>query len=168
MLIQQNKLNSLSPRPRSFAGLMEMYEANYIRLRRLCPVMHLIETHAVSAVTGALDLHLHIVERSPYTTTLRLTYQFQKGRKQQASPDLQVRIYHDARQAEVLSRNCRRLGSEISAADLYEDTELLCKWRLNRFLYKWLGFCHHQGHLFSLDTVSLAYKPETLTVLLPL
>jgi hypothetical protein len=23
---------------------------------------------------------------------------------------------------------------------------LACKWRLNRFLYKWLGYCLRQGH----------------------
>jgi len=28
------------------------------------------------------------------------------------------------------------------------DSMLVCRWRLNRFLNKWLGYLEHQGHSF--------------------
>ncbi len=138
-----------SPRPRTFAALMEMYEANYMRLRCLCPALDAMPDHAVSRVCGALDLHLEVLERCKFTTTLLLTYYFDDpaaGRR--ANPNLIVRIYHDAHQAEVLSRSCRREQDEVSVSRDATESALACKWKLNRFLYKWLGYCRHQGHRF--------------------
>lgn len=159
MLFESTRTFSLTPRPRSFAGLMEMYEVNYIRLRQLCPDMHQIDI-ASSCVPGALDLHLRVLERSKYTTTLLLTYHFPVDRGWKASPNLKVRVYHDARQAEVLSFTCRRRGAEVTSDDVDADSELVCKWRLNRFLYKWLGFCRHQGHLLSNEPDTAWQGPE--------
>jgi uncharacterized protein YqiB (DUF1249 family) len=60
-----------------------------------------------------------------------------------------VRIYHDARQAEVMSRSYRRLNREIRHCGVYpRGWELRRRWDLNRFLYKWLGYCCYQGHCF--------------------
>ena len=46
-------------------------------------------------------MHLRLHERSRYTTTLTLTYLFDEGGMAVSDPDLQIRIYHDARLAEV-------------------------------------------------------------------
>lgn len=130
---------------------MELYEANYIRLRQLCPDLHRIEGEAVSRIRGGLDLHLQVLENSPFTTTLLLTYYFpdeQGGMR--ADPSVVVRVYHDAHQAEVLSRVCRMRDARVSAPNTPTDSALACKWRLNRFLYKWLGYCRRQGHCFGL------------------
>lgn len=124
---------------------MDMYEQNYIRLRCLCPELVKINTTAVSCIEGpAHDLQLNILERTRHTTTLQLTYEMLDG---SLRPDITVRIYHDALQAEVLSRTCRVAG-QIEVNRLPGETALLCKWKLNRFLYKWLGYCLRQGHLF--------------------
>lgn len=149
MLIEDRCTYCDSPQPRSFAALMEMYEANYIRLRRLCPDLSSIADETVSRVSGTLDLHLSILERTPYTTTVLLTYHFDgdcAGKR--PNPNLIIRVYHDARQAEVLSRSCRREHRDVTVNSLPMDSALLCKWRLNRFLYKWLGYCQRQGHQF--------------------
>ena len=137
-----------SPLPRSFAALMDMYEANYIRLRQLAPELFRLQGSHVSRVADGLDLHLKVVEVTRHTWTLWLSYDFGPGCEPRHRPDLTVRIYRDARQAEVLSRACRfeTLSPQRFAADL--DTMLLCKWRLNRFLYKWLGYLLRQGHGF--------------------
>lgn len=125
---------------------MDMYEQNYIRLRCLCPELVKIETTVVSCLDGrAHDLHLNVLERTRHTTTLQLTYEMLDG---SLRPDITVRIYHDALQAEVLSRTCR-VGGQIKVDRSPSETALLCKWKLNRFLYKWLGYCLRQGHLFS-------------------
>lgn len=136
---------------------MELYEENYIRLRRLCPDIRGRVGGAVSVVGGALDLHLDVLDQTSYTTTLRLTYILTELAHQPVpDPDLKLRIYHDARQAEVLSRACRRGGSELSVRDFVGRSELLCRWKLNRFLYKWLGYCCHQGHRFTPAEVATA------------
>ena len=143
-----------SPTPRSFAGLMELYEANYMQVMRLCSGLHNIPHKAISSIEGALDLHLLLLERCKYTTTILLTYYFQDPSGQlKPDPNLKVRIYHDARQAEVLSRSYRRLGIEVNTQDLQSESELISKWILKRFLYKWLGYCRYQGHSFPGETV---------------
>jgi len=158
-----------SPRPRSFAGLMEMYEWNYIRLRRLCPDLTELDAYSISQVPDALDLHLRVLEQCPFTTTLGLTYVFfdvQAG--VQANPDLRLRVYHDARQVEVLGRACRHRRGRVRVEDLPGDTVLECKWKLNRFLYKWLSYCLRQGHSFAREhrvTPEPGYEPGLLTSL---
>ncbi len=137
-------------KPRSFASLMDIFENNYIRLRKLIPDLDILDT-ATSTRPGAVDLCLTVLERGPYTTTIALTYHFDAGHEQIAEPDLIVRVYHDARLAEVMSyqRRVYKLGSEAWTQAGYAF-ELERKWRINRFLEKWLGFCLHQGHCFAL------------------
>ncbi|MFN2308595.1 MAG: DUF1249 domain-containing protein, partial [Gammaproteobacteria bacterium] len=82
---------------------MAIYECNYIRLRQLIPALAEGIEGGCSQAPGALDLHLSITERNRYTTTLNLTYHFDDAEGHFPAPDIQVRIYHDARLAEVIS-----------------------------------------------------------------
>lgn len=139
-----------TPEPRSFSGLMELYEANYIRFRRLCPGLDGVTGHAVSVIEDALDLHLRILERTTYTDTVILTSYLQ-GERCGFSPDpnLRIRVYHDARQAEVLDAGfAPGLIDPIRGHSIDADSQLAASWRWNRFLYKWLGYCLHHGHRF--------------------
>ena len=61
---------------KNFAGLMELYECNYIRLRNLVPDVDVMPDSVISRIPGVLDLHLRVVERNKFTTTLHLTYYF--------------------------------------------------------------------------------------------
>jgi uncharacterized protein YqiB (DUF1249 family) len=143
MLVRERQRAIDYPKPVSFAALMELYEINYMRLRLLCPALSSMPDRAVSRVEHALDLHLDVLERSAYTTTLRLTYLFDEpGTDEPRCPDLALRVYHDARQTEVLSRRYRAQTPQAT------DSDLALKWRLNRFLFKWLGYCRRQGHRF--------------------
>ena len=108
MFIKECLSRAHAPIPRTFAGLMELYEGNYMRIRRLCPGLDTIPYYAVSRVENTLDLHIQILDRCKYTTTILLTYYFQEGLGHwRPNPNLEVRVYHDARQAEVLSRSYR-------------------------------------------------------------
>lgn len=135
-------------RPGDFVSLMTLYESNYVRLRKLVPDLSVIQGAVTSTVTDDCPLHLGIVERGPYTTTLTLTYLFDTAAGQIADPDLQVRVYHDARVAEVLS--CARWHRhEVLAAiksDLY--CQLGDRWLRNVMLNKWLDYCVERGHRF--------------------
>ncbi len=133
------------PDPNTFAGLMEVYENNYIKIRKLCGNFDVLHDYSYSSVSKALDLHLKVIERTKYTITLNLTYRFIEHNDNQSKdlPNLQVRVYFDAMQAEVLHRDMKRV-----ATDHPEQSRLRNKWRDNRFLYKWLCFCIAQGHAF--------------------
>jgi len=126
---------------RSFAGLMELYEQNYIRLRNIVPDLAVAD-EMISAVPGHQDLHLSITRRCKYTTMLRMTYQFEEAGQMLFEPDLHLKIYHDARVIEVQQFQSRTYGP-LSVTNMIDQ-----KWMMNRFLYKWLGYCLHQGHYF--------------------
>ena len=134
---------------KNFSGLMELYESNYIRLRRLIPDITHIE-ESVSRVGHCLDLHVQVVERCPYTTMLRLTYAFENEQgRVLLEPDLNLRIYYDARTAEVQSRCLHHQKGQLTVTD---HSPLRTKRDLNRFLSKWLGYCLLRGHQFNQDS----------------
>ena len=129
-----------------FAGLMDLYERNYILARRLVPVPPDDGAARVSHVAGGLDLHLSLLERHPYTTDFLLTYRFDREDGKHLEPDLHIRVCHDARVAEVLAAQLRRSPAFRFVSD--GPVELAARWRANRFLFKWLSYCLHQGHSF--------------------
>jgi len=133
---------------RNFAGLMELYECNYIRLRNLVPELEAMPDRVVSRVDGVLDLHLRVVERCKFTTTLNLTYYFTDREGSFPAPDMQVRMYHDAQVGEVIACGRRRGVRHAVYNRMYNRYTLSEKWRINRFLQKWLGYCLMQGHHF--------------------
>lgn len=126
---------------RSFAGLMELYEHNYMRLRNIAPDLKVAD-EMISSAPDHQDLFLSITERCRYTTMLRMTYQFEDQGQLLFEPDLHLKVYHDARVVEVQQFHSRTRGP-LYMANLIDQ-----KWMMNRFLYKWLGYCLHQGHYF--------------------
>ena len=126
---------------RSFAGLMELYEQNYMRLRNIAPDLRVAD-EMISSVPDHQDLFLSITRRCRYTTMLRMTYRFEGEGEVLFEPDLHLKVYHDARVVEVQQLQSRSRGP-MYIADLIEQ-----KWMMNRFLYKWLGYCLYQGHYF--------------------
>lgn len=112
-------------RPRSFVALMALYESNFVRLGWLAGELGRLHDEQGSCVEGDCELRLIVLERARYTTTVRLSYAF-------GEPDLIVRIYHDARLAEVQGEG--DAGS---------------RWRSNMMLNKWLEYCADRGHRFS-------------------
>lgn len=132
----------------AFAELMDLYERNYIGIRRLIPAMPPASIRLVSQVPEGLSLHLEIIERFRYTTELSLTYYFMRADGRSAEPDLRIRVYHDARLAEVMAAHLRRWPAFQLDDERGADSQLRSRWRVNRFLYKWLNYCFHQGHCF--------------------
>ncbi len=127
--------------PSSFSGLMDLYEHNYLRLRKLVPDLSIAD-QMISSVPGHSDLYLSVKQRCKYTTMLSMTYRFEKSAHFLFEPDLHFKIYHDARLVEVQHLLKRHYGL------IEKDRLLQHKWTMNRFLYKWLGFCLFQGHYF--------------------
>ena len=69
-------LVSWRARPRRFVALMGLYESNYIRLGWLAGDLVALDGRHRSVVAQDCDLLLTMTERSPYTSTVNLTYLF--------------------------------------------------------------------------------------------
>ena len=154
ILLAASHAGSITPDPPgTFAALMDLYERNYINMRRLMPTLPPTAATRVSQVSGGLDLHLHVIERSRYTSELSLTYRFVQGEGVTiAEPNLRIRVYHDARLAEVMAaqpRHYAALTADRRSGTRLDSVGLRNRWRINRFLFKWLTYCLRQGHRFS-------------------
>jgi len=139
-------------KPRSFVALMGLYESNYIRLNWLAGTLSGLDGRHRSAVPGDCDLLLNVTERSPYTSTLNLTYLLE-GEADHAVqyPDMRVRIYHDAHVVEALEWAAPR-NPVLKALRTHAERELDQRWGRNVMLNKWLEYCVERGHRFSSAT----------------
>lgn len=145
----------LTPKRPSVGDLMRLCEENYARLLRLAPGLANWRGELESRGRDDMWLHLEVIEQSPYTSLLRLTYLFsqldgQEHRIPLADPDALLRAYHDARQVEVLDLR----QTALPLHNHYRSPALEAKWRANFFLGKWLSYCVRTGHLFALTPAS--------------
>jgi uncharacterized protein YqiB (DUF1249 family) len=164
--------------PRTFVALMNLYESNYLRLRwlvgdlqRLCgapaaapgpgpgasTLGNAADAHQSSRVEGDCELVLAISERSPYTTTLNLTYRLEDPAAGDAAPllvpDVTIRVYHDAHLVEALDWAARHGHAGLQALRSRAEREraereLDQRWARNMMLNKWLEYCLERGHQF--------------------
>ncbi|MGH8227874.1 MAG: DUF1249 domain-containing protein [Steroidobacteraceae bacterium] len=141
-------------RPRSFVALMGLYESNYIRFEWLAPDAAELDGRYLSTVAGDCDLLLTVAGRSPYTTTLNLTYLLPDDRGARAHPDIAypdmgVRLYHDARLAEAQEWAASHTHAGLRSLRSRMERELDQRWARNVMLNKWLEYCVERGHRFS-------------------
>lgn len=127
-------------------------ETNYVRLTKLVADKSQNEFRFIVARGDQQWLHLlRILERSPYTTTLELSRTcIGVSSEWLAMPKLTLRMYHDAKLAEVLAwEGHKRLRPryEYPNQSMYQSDE---KYQLNRFLGEWLDLC--LVHAFTPDT----------------
>lgn len=128
---------------------MHLYESNFVRLHWIVDDLRRLPEQSRSEAPDDLPLHLSVIERCPYTTTLRLTYWFEERGALLPDPDLTVRVYHDAGLAEAMA--CRRLHIHraLKAFDTRPGDELSRRWLRNNMLNKWLEYCAEHGHRFA-------------------
>ena len=123
-------------------------EANYLRLMRLLPEMrNRPDTRRIAMSQGDRLLGvlvLTVTESCPYTTTVQISQQ--DCLPWLPVPQMDVRVYHDARMAEVIgAENARRFRGIYTYpnAQMHQPDE---KNQLNLFLGEWLGHCLACGH----------------------
>jgi len=149
MSLALKELQSIKDSAKGFAGLMSLYEKNYVRFNQLVTNLDEMDKDSESFRAGDIALHLQILERCRYTTTVLLTYRMSTDGDEIRTPDLKIRLYHDARQAEVMSC-CRHDTDSFKWLERSVcRTTLQWRWRMNHFLYKWLNHCLKSGHHFS-------------------
>jgi len=99
----------------------------------------------VSSAPGDLDLHVEALEHCRYTSILRMTYLFDADDGRVAEPDLEVRVYHDARLAEACqsAEHLRHPALTGLRDSLPRARPALGR---NMLLNKWLDYCSERGH----------------------
>lgn len=147
MLLDSHLVPETAAKPRSFVGLMAIYESNYLRLLRLIPELDRLDGCFQSRVAGDCDLHVEILERCRYTLTLSLTYHFETDDGLLVDPDMTVRAYLDGQQAEVLAIGGTHRHATLRKFVQEHRRELNRRWRRNVVLNKWLDYLSEQGHL---------------------
>lgn len=121
-------------------------DANYLRLIKLFPGLRDSES-----VTIGVDLNgtrfevcVDVLEVSPYTTLIRLTQRPEVPWSHRAS--LTIRLYHDARSAEVVEyqgkRHFLKAVYDYPNVDMRHPDE---KAQINRFLGEYLSVCLAHG-----------------------
>lgn len=147
MLLEYQLVPETIARPRSFAGLMSLYESNYLRLQQLVPELERLDGYYRSRVAGACDLHVEIIDRSRYTVTLSLSYFFYESERRIAEPDMKVRAYLDGQLAEAMNLCGDRRHAILNGHSCAHREELDRRWHRNVVLNKWLEYLMDQGHL---------------------
>jgi len=125
-------------------------DANYARLHQLLPELFDRDERAVCLTLPGDDVRLlrfRVLERCPYTTTLAVDF----GRQSPdwhplvPAPRLTVRLYHDARTAEVTAYQGQ---DRFDGRYEYPNGEMRLpdeKVQLNRFLGEYLSLCLTEG-----------------------
>ncbi|GMW05608.1 MAG: hypothetical protein AMXMBFR8_04050 [Nevskiales bacterium] len=136
-------------RPGTLGGLISLYEGNFLKLTSLLGDPARSQCQLVSRSRRDCDLHLSVEEGSRYTRLLRLTYVFDDPEGCVADPDLAVRLYLDARVAEVLA--WARFHRHPGLADITHRyaREINRRWAHNMVLNKWLDFLLDNGHSYA-------------------
>ncbi|MEI8608383.1 dehydrogenase [Enterovibrio norvegicus] len=123
-------------------ALMRMYETNYAKLLRLMPRQDDVGEFCVYEIQGN-EFQVDIVESTRYTTLLDI---WQRGDvPEYLRPRLVVRMYHDARVADVCTSQSI---SQIQPRYDYPNPRMLQqdeKHQINAFLSDWLGHCLRNG-----------------------
>jgi uncharacterized protein YqiB (DUF1249 family) len=123
-------------------------EANYARLMQLLPAMR--ESNEVRRVALSQGdyaygvLALQVLETCPYTSTVEVCQEYNLAWL--PTSRMEVRVYHDARMAEVITaQNARRFRGvyPYPNAAMHHPDE---KTQLNLFLGEWLSHCLNCGH----------------------
>jgi uncharacterized protein YqiB (DUF1249 family) len=147
MLLDSHIVPQAIVKPRSFVGLMALYESNYLRLVHLIPELERLDGCFRSRVAGDCELHIDILERCRYTVTLSLTYQFETEDGRVADPDMTVRAYLDGQLAEAMSLSGHHRHAALRRLAREHKAELDARWKRNIVLNKWLDYLTDQGHL---------------------
>lgn len=129
-------------------------ESNYVRLSKLVAGLQQDE-YRFMVTRGCQDwlFLLHVIERSPYTTTLQLKQiPVVPVNQWLQMPCLTLRMYHDAKLAEVLAwEGHKRLRPRYDYPNqqMYQSDEKL---QINQFLGECLALCLNQGR--AVDSVT--------------
>jgi len=132
---------SASKKTTLLTELPRIYEENFVRLMRLIPALRDVHGDTTVLLDGSDQLQLSILEQNRYTTLLTLEYCFSSDNQMLPNPEMKIRVYHDARLAEVIRY---QQHSNIKASYPYPNLKMyqpLEKRQINLFFRDWLIHC---------------------------
>lgn len=135
--------------PGSFGGLMALYESNFIKLRMLVGETGQPGDCHLSTTPDDCDLYLSVESTTRYTHDLRMTYLFDEDGAIVADPDLEIRVYLDARMAEVAGWAAHHRHAMLQGLAVRFARELDRRWSNNMMLSKWLDYLLEARHSFA-------------------
>lgn len=153
--------------------LMAVCDANYIRLLKLLDNTRTLNRRLIAlphlgrhGMEEQIAVCVEVMEDFKYTSTIRVSQRFLnkqtnfggEGAVPYAAPEMTVRVYHDAKTAEVVSyRNHRNFKAIYPVPNqfMYQSDE---KEQLNLFLAEWLNLCLAEGLC---DPAEIALKQLT-------
>lgn len=119
----------------------KLYEDNYRKLVIMLPDIDYLEHVTLSSENHIMSVTIDVIERTKYTVLLELNAFYEGNVACLIQPTMQVRIYHDARVAEVLSvQGERRIRPfyEYPNEGMFLPDE---KQQGNKMLFEMLSFC---------------------------
>lgn len=135
-----------TPQP---AALMALYDANYQCLLALCPSLRNPAMQPHSYLDDSLPdrppLQLVFYEHTRHTVTLGLACR-RDGEGTEFLPDVQLRLYRDSRQVELLARDGVSLFPNPVPEGSLREEWLSRRYSGNRFLFEWLRDCLRRGY----------------------
>ncbi len=124
-------------------------DANYLRLIKLAPDLDERSQRVLVLVVAdrAVTVRIRLVERCPYTSLIEVSqHPWLEGLAfHLPQPRLIVRMYHDARSAEVVEFQTGRWIRPVYAYPNDEMRQRDEKAQINRFLAEYLSACLHHG-----------------------
>lgn len=128
------------------ATILARCERNYAMLLRLLPDCDTIDLTYRFDISSTLRYQIRIIESTRYTSVISFA-QIDKHTPTFLQPNMEVRLYHDARVAEVTkSQKIGRLKPryDYPNQNMHQRNE---REMVSRFLGEWLAFClHHQNN----------------------
>ena len=124
-------------------SILALCERNYSALLRLLPDCDSVDLSYTFEINGQLTYKIVILESTRYTSTIQMS-QIAGNTPSFLRPAMMIRLYHDARVAEVLEiQRIKRLkpSYEYPNINMHQRNE---KFMTNLFLAEWLDFCFNQ------------------------
>lgn len=119
-------------------------ERNYFSINQLVAEWEPLQAKVIFETSPQSIIQIKILEVSRYTNLVEIR-QLSPSLPDVFQPNLIVRVYHDAKMAEVIS--CQNIG-RIQPSYLYPNKQMHQpdeKLQINAFLNDWLNFCQEHG-----------------------
>ena len=123
-----------------------LYESNYRKLVAMLPDVDAFNHVSLSSDDHLVNLSIDVIERTPYTILLSFVSTMTTSCEFAPRTELQVRMFHDARVAEVIMvQGIRKISSHYKYPNdkmHYPDE----KRQGNRLLAEMLNFCYNNNY----------------------
>lgn len=132
--------------PSKFDYLMQLHAENYRRITRMFGVHRLGEGEYRSDFGDGLALCMEVSARQPYTVDCHMTYASVDSDTGLLAPAADLRLYLDARLAEVLHCRPGPMWWQALRSVAAGGSVLGHRLRMATFLGRWLDFLGEEGH----------------------